>query len=171
MAARTFCLLFVLPGVLGVPGLAGDSDIDRATLRGLTSIKVVIDQPPPEMEQEGLDREHLRATMEQKLRDGGIKIDNDAVEFLGLAIATARSGRRSPLALVMNLGLFQVVTLNRDKTTKTVAETWGAQRLLSVAPKGRVPIVSSKGGDRETVDAVEGLLDQFVKAYQAVNPK
>src|SRR5215472_9888230 len=132
MAARALVLLLILPAIPGIPALGGDSDLDRATLRGITTIKVVIDQPPQEIAEEGLDREHLRAIMEQKLRNGGVKIDADAVEFLGLTITAARSGRHNPLSLAVNLGLFQVVVLNRDKAVKTVAETWSAQRLVSI---------------------------------------
>jgi hypothetical protein len=162
MRAGKFYLVAFLLFIPSFRCLAADSSMDRATLRGLTAVKIVIDQPPPEMEQEGLDRDHLRSTIEQKLRNGGIKIDNDAVEFLGLSIASARLGRRTPLSLMMNLGLYQTVTLNRDKATKTVAETWGSQRVLAVPPKAL---------DRAVGDVVEELVDQFVKAYQSVNTK
>ncbi|HKW97281.1 MAG TPA: hypothetical protein VJN43_06075 [Bryobacteraceae bacterium] len=162
MLARKFHLAVLLMCIPLHTCLASDTGMDRATLRGLTSLKIVIDQPGNEMEQEGYDRGQLQSIMEQKLRDAGIKIDNDAVEFLGLSLTSARAGRRSPVSLMMNLGLYQLVTLNRDKVTKTVAETWSAQRVLSVPPKALGQAVD---------DVVGELLDQFVKAYQSVNSK
>jgi hypothetical protein len=141
---------------------ASDSPMDRATLRGLKAVKVAVDPPPSEMEREGLDREHLRARIEQKLRDAGIAIDNDAVEFLGLSISTARAGRKNPLSLMVGLGLYQVVTLGRDKTAKTVAETWGEQKIMAPPSRGLGDAASS---------TVDGLADDFVKAYRSVNPQ
>src|SRR5207245_7640887 len=111
MRAGKFYLVAFLLFIPGFRCLAADSSMDRATLRGLTAVKIVIDQPPPEMEQEGLDRDHLRSTIEQKLRNGGIKIDNDAVEHLGLPSASARTGRRISHYLSLYLGLSQYVLL------------------------------------------------------------
>jgi hypothetical protein len=149
--------------------LAGDSTMDRATLRGVKALKVVVDQPGPELEREGIDRDRLRNSIELKLRNADIKIDNSAVEFLGLTFLSPEAGtrsrlslRRTPHSLVVGLGVYQVVMLSRDKETKTVAETWGQQRVISA---------SGKDLDREISDAVFELADQFVKAFRAVNPQ
>ena len=143
--------------------------MDRATLHGLKAIKVVVDPPASEIEREGLDREHLRMSIEQKLRDAGIKIDSGVTEFVGLSVAlTASAGRKSalsirkiPSSLTISLGVYQVVMLSRDQTTKTVAETWGDQRIM---------LASSRDFDRVVSSAVDELVDQFVKAYRSVNP-
>jgi hypothetical protein len=58
--------------------------------------------------------------------------------------------------------VYQIVTLNRDPTTKTVAETWGDQRIMSAVPKGL---------EQELSGAVDDLVEQFVKAYRTVNPR
>jgi hypothetical protein len=149
--------------------LAGDSAMDRATLRGLKAVKIVVDPPPSEMEHQGFDREHLRASIEQKVRDGGIKIDNDAIEFLGLGISAGQAGRKGPLSLgkaptsiTLSLGLYQVILLSRDQTIKTVAETWGQQKVISA---------TAKNLDHALPGAIDELVDQFVKAYRSVNPQ
>jgi hypothetical protein len=142
--------------------LAGDSSMDRATLRGLKAVKVVVDSPGPEIERAGVDREFLRTGLEQKLRDAGIKIDNDVNEFLGVSISSARGGRRGPISLVVGLGVYQVVTLSRDKEMKTVAETWGDQRVVSA---------TARGLDRSLLSVVDELADEFVRAYRSVNPQ
>jgi hypothetical protein len=149
--------------------LAGDTAMDRATLRGLKAVKVVVDPPPPEMEREGFDRDHLRASIEQKLRDAGIKIDNDAIEFLGLGISMVQGGRKVPLSfgkapvsLTLSLGLYQVIVLSRDQTIKTVAETWEQQKVIQA---------TAKTLDKVLPGAIDELGDQFVKAYRSVNPQ
>jgi hypothetical protein len=162
----SFCLMATL---LAGSCLAGDSTMDRATLRGLKAIKVVVDPPPSDIEREGFDREHLRTIIEEKLRGAGIKIDNDSIEFLGLGISSGPGGRKSPItfrkgsspSLTWALGVYQVVLLSRDQTTKTVAETWGVDKVISADPKARDRLVSG---------ALDELVDQFAKAYRAVNP-
>lgn len=141
--------------------------MDRSTLRGLKALKVVVDSPAPEVEREGVSGDSLRITIEQKLRDAGITVDHDAVEFVGLNISSARPPRKmlmskSPVSLVINMGLYQIVLLNRDKSTKTVTETWGDQRVAPAAPKAIEHAVS---------DAVDDLVNEFITAYRAVNPK
>ncbi len=146
---------------------ASDSSMDRSTLRGLKALKVVVDSPAPEVEREGVSGDGLRITIEQKLREAGITVDHDAVEFLGLNISSARPPRKmlmskAPISLVINMGLYQIVLLNRDKSTKTVTETWGDQRVAPAAPKAIEHTVS---------DAVDDLISEFITAYRAVNPK
>jgi len=169
MASRGFSVSLALAVFLAGNGVASDTDMDRATLRGIKAVKVIVDPAPPESERAGLDRDHLHARIEQNLRDAGITIDGDATEFVGLNITSVRgvktnafSLKSSPLSLMIGLGVYQVVTLSRDKTSKTVAETWSQQRVMSAAPKAAAEAVSS---------AVDELADEFVKAYRSVNPQ
>jgi hypothetical protein len=146
---------------------AADSSMDRSTLRGLKAVKVVVDSPSTDIAREGVDRDHLRNTIEQKLRDAGIIIDNDAVEFVGLTISSARGTRRplmskAPVSLVVGIGLYQIVLLNRDKTIKTVTETWGDER---VAP------AASRAIEHTVSDAVDDLVSEFINAYRSANTK
>jgi hypothetical protein len=160
MQLRKLFLLIALTGILCANCLAGDSSMDRATLRGLKAVNVVVDPLNADMERMGLSRDSLRSNIEQKLRDAGIKIDNEVGEFLGLNVSSARM-RRGPQALLLNLGVFQVVILNREKATKTVAETWGAQMVMAVSPKAM---------DRAVVETLDEMIAQFITAYRAVNP-
>jgi hypothetical protein len=169
MDRRHLYFCFAISAVLTSACLAGDSAMDRATLRGLKAVKVIVDPPSPEIERQGVDREQLRGSIERKLRDDGIKVDDNAIEFVGLSIASVAPGRRStlsikkgPVSLTVGLGVYQIVTLNRDPTTKTVAETWGDQRIMSAVPKGL---------EQELSGAVDDLVEQFVKAYRTVNPR
>jgi hypothetical protein len=154
-------LFFVLASAIIGACFATDSSMDRSTLRGLKAINVVVDPLSTDMERLGISRDGLRDSIERKLRDAGIPVSYDAGEFLGLNISAARM-RRGPQALLLNLGVYQVVVLNRDKTTKTVAETWGSQTVMAVA---------SKAMDRAVSEGVGEMVDQFVKAYTAANPR
>lgn len=141
--------------------------MDRSTLRGVKALKVVVDSPAADVEREGVSSDGLRITIEQKLREAGINVDHEANEFLGLTVSSARPPRRmmlakGPISLVIHLGFYQIVLLNRDKTTKTITETWGDQRVTPA---------QSKTIDRAVTDAVDDLVNQFITAYRAVNPK
>jgi len=160
---RRFAALLIAGGCL-----ASDTSMDRATLRGLQAVKVVVDPLGPELEREGLDANRLRGSIEQKLRNAGVKVDNDVNEFIGLSISFAQSGRKvlsvkkGPFSLTISLGVYQVAVLTRDMATKTVVETWGVEKTAAAAAKGL---------DRDVSNAVDDLVDQFVKAYLSVNPR
>ena len=137
----------------------GDSNMDRATLRGLKAMKVVVDAATPDMERIGLTQDHLRTDIEEKLRGAGINVSNDAQEFLGLGISTSPA-RRGPQPVSMELAVYQVVQLNRNKTTKTVAPTWSLQRVL---------LLPSRQVGRIVPRAMDDLVSQFIQAYREVN--
>ena len=162
MRARAVYFCFVLMAFAAAICVAGDSSMDRGTLRGLKAIKVVVDPATTEMEHEGLDRQRLQSAIEQKLRDAGIQVDNDANEFLGVTLSSARGSRRGPFSVAVGLGVYQTVLLNRDKTIKSVTETWGDQRVLSTTARTLDHFVSG---------AVDELVDQFIRAYRSVNPQ
>jgi hypothetical protein len=142
--------------------------MDRATLRGLKAVKVVVDPLGNELEREGLDANRLRGNIEQRLRNEDIKIDNGVNEFIGLSIGFSQAAKRGLLSrkgmysLTVSFGVYQVAVLTRDMTTKTVVETWGVEKTISA---------SSRDLDREVFNAVEELTDQFAKAYRTVNPR
>jgi hypothetical protein len=161
---RCFAVLILMAGGC----FASDTSMDRATLRGLKAVKVVVDPLGSELEREGLDANRLRDRIEQKLRDAGIKIDNDVNEFIGLNVSFAQAGKKvlsikkGPYSLTIGLGVYQVAVLTRDMATKTVVETWGVEKTASA---------SARGLDRDVSNAVDDLVDQLVKAYLSVNPR
>jgi hypothetical protein len=165
ISGRTACFAVLM--VIARACVASDTSMDRATLRGLKAVKVVVDPLGSELEHEGLDANRLRITIEQKLRNAGIKVDNDVNEFMGLSVSFAQGGRKSlftkkgGFSLSVSLGVYQVAVLTRDMATKTVVETWGVEKTLSA---------SSRDLDRDASNAVDELVDQFVKAYRTVNP-
>jgi hypothetical protein len=146
-----------------VPALfaAGDGPLDRATLRGLKTVSVVVDPLDPELQKEGLSATLLQRQVEQRLQRAGIAVDANAVDFVGLRILGAQA-KRTSVALSIDLGVYQAVVLVRDKQTRTATETW-AVRSVVLSPPKQVSESSS-----ETVDQ---LVQQLVTAYRAVNPQ
>ena len=89
-------LLLGLLAVLDVPlsmRAAGDAPLDRATLKGLKSVSVIIDPLDPDLVKQGLTQEILQTRIEERLRDAGITLDKSATEFAGLRVMQVRASR------------------------------------------------------------------------------
>jgi hypothetical protein len=155
---RIFLLAAVLALPYPTPG-AGDSTLDRATLRGLKAVNIVIDRLDPVLEDAGLTPSVLESRVGARLEKAGITVDRTAVEFLGLRIMQVR-GKHGPLSLCLGLGLYQPVVLVRDKDIKTATQTWEVDTVLMAAPKSlRDAALSS----------VDELADGFAAAWHSVN--
>jgi hypothetical protein len=83
------------------------------------------------------------------------------VEFLGLRLMAVRESKGA-YALCIALGVYQAVTLDRDRTIKTATETWDSQSVVLVRPKQL---------SEAAADTVDQLVDQFIGAYRSANPK
>ena len=139
---------------------AGDSNLDRATLRGVKAVNIVIDHLDPQLEDQGLTQEMLRSRVEERLRKAAIPIDKDALEFVGLHITSMQSGK-GPYSLCFSMGFYQPVTLVRDPKIRTASQTWDVNAILVVPPK---PMMQS------VLNTADQLADLFVNAYRFINP-
>jgi hypothetical protein len=153
-------LLTILTQPLKVDA-ANDGPLDRATLRGLPAVSVVIDKLDQELAHENLTQDALRSRMEQRLRNAGIPLVKDANVFLALRVMQVRA-KRGPVAVCLSIGLYQPVVLSRTKDIRSVTQTWEVVTILSA---------ESKVLYEASMSSVDELTDSFVAAYQAVNPK
>ncbi len=149
------CLLSLL---FGAAAFGADGQLDRATLKGIKAVNIVIDPIDPSL---GLDADLLRATIQAKLDRAGIAVDKSANEFLGLRV-TGAQGRRMPVALCLSLGLYQAVLLSRDRNVRTATETWSVDSVASA---------QSKAVKDAAADLLGDLVDRFVRAYRSVNTR
>src|SRR5690242_598324 len=101
-------ILSVATGFSLAAAPAGDEELDRATLRGLKAINVVIDHVDPQLPKEGVAASALQERIESRLRDANIEITESATEFVGLQISAVR-GNKGPYALSFTIGLYQPV--------------------------------------------------------------
>jgi len=155
-------ILLVLVLLLGPPATraAGDAPLDRATLRGLKGVGVVIDVLDPDLEKLGITRTSLLNRLLARLQADRITIDPAATEFVGLRLTAAHAGR-GPFALSMTIGLYQPILLSRDHEIRTATQTWEVESVLMAETK----ILPTACG--ETAD---DLADHFAAAFHSVNP-
>ena len=159
----TWILVAWLMG-LAASAAAADSQIERASLTGLTSISVVVEALAPVAEKNGLTTAALQTDVERRLRQAGINITPDADAYLYVHITVADPGASLPLPYIVDVSLMQEVTLPRGLKTRTPLQcpTWSLNRLgMSSADRVRTPVT----------DRVDEFVDQFIRAFQSVNPK
>lgn len=139
---------------------AGDAPIDRATLKGLKSVGVIMDPLGPALQERGLSADALVKQIQKRLQDAGIQVSDDATEFVGLRVLSAQA-KRTSYAISISLSLYQRVELVRDRALKSSTDTWGVESVILAQPKEVSESVS------ETVDE---LVQRFVASYKSENP-
>jgi hypothetical protein len=162
-------LLFAT-GVLSLVG-QGDNSSSRQTLAGLRGVYVEVVLKTDEAQLSGLTEVQLRTDAELKLREAGIKVvafeetrDTLGLPFLFVGVSAVPLKNLPGLyAISVTVDIFQPIRLERNPSTVAVGETWNATGVCGAAGADHV---------EETVrKAVRDLLDQFINAYLAVNPK
>jgi hypothetical protein len=152
---------FLFLALISMSGRPSDTPTDRATLRGLMALNVVLDPLGPELEGEGLRAADLRARIADRLSKAGITVDQSAKEFLGLHVIALRETKGS-YGICLSLGLYQSVFLERDRTVKTATQTWETHSVMVVHPKQVSMAMDS---------ILDQLVDQFIHAFGSANPK
>ena len=138
---------------------AGDSPLERATLRGVAAVDVVIDPVDPQVAKEGVTKEKLRAWLEERLRAAGIAVDASRSEFMALRLTAVRAPR-GPFAVALTIALYQPVRLPRDPNVRTATATWDVETVL---------LADQKLLYQACQDSVDELAARFVAAYRSVN--
>ena len=163
-------LFFLLS--LAVIASASDDKTDRATLKGVKSMCVVVEVA--DQAHSKLSKEELQTEIEGKLKQAGIAIDKNGTTCLYLnvrvlqaigrqAIAIRRKDKPIPLyAVDLRLEFLQTVALTRDPAAKTYAPTWSTANLATVA---------SDDLGKTALEITTSLADQFITAYKSANPQ
>jgi hypothetical protein len=135
-------------------------------LRGVKAVTVVVTGISPEAERDGLKRSDLQHDVEERLREGGIKVlaSSERLQAPGQPHLMVRfiDQKRSEMdfyAISIAVHLVQSVRLARDNKVVVPAETWGMTGVISV---GAQELVSVRNLLLEYVD-------MFIKEAHAAN--
>jgi hypothetical protein len=145
---------------------ASDDKTDRATLKGIKAVCVVV-EVSAEAIRGGVDKDKLQSDVEGRLQQQGAPFDKNATTcvYLNVRALQAMGGKGKPLPLYaadFRLELLQTVALLRDPASKTFAPTWSSENMTTVpaADLGETAF-----------EIVASLVDQFVAAYKSANPQ
>jgi hypothetical protein len=141
---------------------ASDSEAERASLTGLTSLSVVVEDLAAAAGKSGLAGATLQADVERRLRQAGISLTPDSDAYLYVRVTVGDPGGSLPLAYVVDVSLMQTVTLPRGLKTRTPLQcpTWWVNNLGMSGPDRLRVVVTDRVGE---------FADQFVRAYRSVN--
>jgi hypothetical protein len=143
-----------------------DSKSSRQSLKDLTGVYVLVDNPRPDAEQDGLSSSQIQTDVEQRLRMAGIKVltmeemlKAPGMPTLYVDVKTLK--KQESYSYSVQVILQQNVRLERDPTNLFIAPTW---RIGAVGFVGATKI-------NQIGDGVRDEVDRFINAYLSVNPK
>lgn len=167
-AVVTLCLWSVCTSVSFAQPLEDSvqEELARETLQGLPGVAVTMEDIAADAEKDGLQESQLRADVEDKLRQAGIRVLSEAERLrtpgtptLSVRVGTYKLG--DLYSLCIELSLLQATVLKREPHLERLTATWRARGVGS-------------GGARRLHEArqvVAGYIDRFITAYLSVNPR
>jgi len=163
--------LVLLPATVISPLLGqGDDEDTRKTLVGLNGVYVWVGSIQDEAQRDGLDTMQIRTDVELKLRQAGIPvlIEEQSMSRVDapvlFVVLNAVKNPEVPLyAFSANVELHQVVRLIRNPAATIRAATWTATGFTGMVGRDHPP--------RLLRDEIRDLIDRFINAYLAANPK
>jgi hypothetical protein len=151
-------LLFLLT----VPAWAGDNPWDRATLKGIKQMAVLVEDMSPDLAQDGLIKSQIRTDVESRLRQSGITVVPSSPDFLYVRVSTWKLPNSPVYAVAITVEFRQQIILARDPTIPVAsAATWGVDALGAFGSERL----------REVRPHVIDNVDKFIGAYLEQNPK
>jgi len=151
------------------PATASDSEIDRASLKGLKGVFVLVEDLNPPEEQAGLKAADIQADVEQKLQAAGIPLLSKTQDlgtpgmptlYISVSVASSTATGLWPFSIDVNFE--QQATLKRSPDTFVpTAVTWHVGSIGAV----------DKSDIRSIRDRLNEQIGKFVNAYFKVNPK
>jgi hypothetical protein len=166
-----FNIRFWLPAALLLCSLpraaASDSEIDRASLKGLKGVFVLVEELSPPEEQAGLKTADIQNDSEEKLKAAGIPllskaqdIDTPGMPTLYISVSVASSPATDLWPFSIDVNLEQQATLKRNPDTFVpTAITWHVGSIGAV----------DKSNIRSIRERVNEQVAKFVNAYFKVN--
>src|SRR5213593_1072205 len=112
---RTYVTASLVAGLLGgaMPAAASDSANERASLTGLSTLSVVVEDLSPTAVSSGLTTAMLQRDAERRLRQAGLSVTPDADAYVYLHVTVADPGPSIPFPYYVEVALIQEVRLPR----------------------------------------------------------
>ncbi len=137
---------------------AGDI-FEQASLQGLRAVQVVVENLATDISHDGLDREQIKAAVEQQLQQAHIAVETQAENALYIHLGTVKN-EAGLYSYSLSLQLLQLVLLFRDPGLVTWGTTWSLDQVGSVAPTKLNEIESQ----------IARGVNAFIGDYQTANP-
>jgi len=142
---------------------------NRATLRDIKGVGVLVEKLPHEVEQQGLKRNQLQKTVESKLQNAGMKVlgragplaaPREPYLYININVNIAKT-ESEVYPYSIDLLFTQKVSPARDPKLTTYAVTWSTSGVGSI---------TKRFVDRFQ-ESVENMVDISIRAYLVENPR
>ena len=157
-------LLLTAAPLLAVPAWSLDTPEARATLKGISRLRVKLDMDAPGVEREELTRAQLQKDVETRLQQSGIALADltqSTMPLLWVVLTADKVPDLELYAVSIKVALFQYVRLPRSWDVGAPAATWELEAV------GSVPAQDPS----ELRTWVRDFVDRFINAYREQNPK
>ena len=162
-SSRTW-LTFALTAYLllgpSAPAWPGDLPDERATLKGLTTLRVRVEELEPDAERDGLTASQILTDVELRLQKAGLMVSDSANEILYVRV-NARNSQQGFYSYSIRVEVLQAARLVRDPKILWGALTWS---------DGTIGMVGA-ANLKQVRDGVADIVDKFITAYLEQNPK
>jgi len=139
---------------------ADDGPGNRATLKGISTVKIVVAPTILEAQWDRLRSDEIETDVERQLREAGIAVLPSSAEVLYIEVEAKKTGGSAEYACSVRVELLQPVGLVRDPGRTAFAPTWGL---------GRIEVVNAN--NPSSLRATVGdLVERFIRAYREQNP-
>lgn len=142
---------------------SGQTSLGKESLKGLTSVGVVVEDFNPELVKDGIDKDQIQQDVELRLRKAGIKVVSLSTAlrpYLHVLMASTRIGNTRTHAFSIKVSLRQSVTLQGKPSIKLYADTWSGN--LTIAATSDL---------REIRRTLDDCVDTFVNDHLAENTR
>jgi len=161
MARLIALTVAVVVSLCVAPKLIEAQEDRRENLRGLVGVRVLVEEVSPPAEREGLATSSLKTMVELQLRQAGIRITRVG-PYLYLNVNAVKGRVTGVYAVSVRLELNEMVRPNRDPSVKQFAVTWMALPVVGIIPARDLRVIR---------ESVKDMVDEFINAYLAANPK
>ena len=161
---KCFAMIFIAVGAFVSADssvFAGDTYIERASLRGIKKVLVAVEPLGPEVENEVLNTEQIQSDVEQMLREAGIEVAKPYSKDVPYLYVKPTIIKETG-GYIYNIGVevCQAVSLKGSPAIQlTPACTWSV---------GSVGMTHDVNTIRHNIEVYAG---EFVNAYFSVNPQ
>ncbi len=152
-------------------GFGEDSDVSRATLAGLQGVQIVVEEMQPNLQKyagkSGPNAAQIKREVATRLYDRGVRVvqGSDWLKVPGRPVlyinVNTHETEKYWYAYDIKLELRQIVYLETNPTTRTLADTWSLN-MTGMANIGNLDIIRND---------MMVLVDRFVTAYKSVNTR
>ena len=142
---------------------AGDSEVNRLSLKGIPAIRVLVEMREPEEDWKGLTRAQVRAEVEERLRRAGIPVTiQRGTPYLYVNVEAVKDTALRVYGYIIDVELRQAARVVRNPDIVVFADTWSIHSIGTVGEADLAHHLRVK---------LSTHLDLFVDAYVAMNPK